>query len=340
MVALATKISVAIERWPFKRPFRITGHTFSDLDALVVTVERGGLIGRGEAAGVYYRSESAETMAAQVRTLAVRLGEATRAELLELMPAGGARNALDCALWDLEAQEASDPVWRLAGLTAVRSVLTTFTIGIEKPAVMADTAISYSGARALKLKLAGDGLDKDRVLAVRNARPDAWIGVDANQGFTIRSLSELMPTLLDAKVALIEQPFPVNREDDLIGLTSSIPIALDESVQDIDDLVRLADRCGVVNIKLDKCGGLTRALQLAAEARRLGIGVMVGNMGGTSLAMAPAFILGQTCDVVDLDGPIFLSRDRPLTVEYRDGYIFCPEKLWGSGSLPTGHRLS
>lgn len=325
-------IFTTVEHWPFSKPFRITGHTFDGLDVLVVTVESEGFRGRGEAAGVYYRGETPATMAAQVKAASAQPAPLSRVGLLTVMEAGGARNALDCALWDLEAQRAGTPAWKLAGLTELNPLLTTYTIGADTPEAMAAAARDYPDARALKLKLVGDGLDGQRVTAVRDVRPDAWMGIDANQAFSIRTYTELLPMLVNTRVQLVEQPFPVHRDGDLDGLDSPIPIALDESIQDISDLAALRGRCDVINIKLDKCGGLTRALQIAAAARDLGLGVMVGNMIGTSLSMAPAFLLGQICDLIDLDGPLILARDRPPAVEYRDGFVSCRNALWGSGS--------
>ena len=185
-------------------------------------------------------------------------------------------------------------------------------------------------ARALKLKLLGDGADGERVRAVRAERPDVWMGVDANQGFTPDTYHALLPALLEARVELVEQPFRVERDCDLDHLGSPIPIAADESVQDRADLEQLIGRVDVINIKLDKCGGLTEALALAFAARRAGMKVMVGNMVGTSLSVAPSFVLGQLCDFVDLDGPIFLARDRSPAVTYTDGFVDCPDELWGS----------
>jgi L-alanine-DL-glutamate epimerase-like enolase superfamily enzyme len=195
---------------------------------------------------------------------------------------------------------------------------------------MAKGALHYRDAKAIKLKLTGEPLDADRVRSVREACPDVWLGVDANQGFTRPFLENLMPVLLAADVALVEQPFPVGYESLLDGFASPIPIAADESAQSFDDLAGLVGRFRTVNIKLDKCGGLTQGLAMAREAARLGLDVMVGNMLGTSLAMAPSFLLGQLCSVVDLDGPIFLAEDRTPAINYRDGMIECPETLWGA----------
>jgi L-alanine-DL-glutamate epimerase-like enolase superfamily enzyme len=194
---------------------------------------------------------------------------------------------------------------------------------------MAAAACDYRGARAIKLKLTGEPFDLERVRAVRAALPNVWLGVDANQGFTRDVLDNLMPVLIDAHVALIEQPFPIGQEVLLEELRSPIPIAADESVQCLRDIPGLVGRFNVVNIKLDKCGGLTEGLAMARAARALGLRAMVGNMTGTSLAMAPAFLVGQLCDLVDLDGPAFLSSDRATPVQYDEGLIRCPEALWG-----------
>jgi L-Ala-D/L-Glu epimerase len=191
-------------------------------------------------------------------------------------------------------------------------------------------ARKYAQAKSLKLKLTGDlAVDLERVRAVREARPDVWMGVDANQGYTIDALKALIAGLQPANVLLLEQPLKRGREADLTGFKSPIPIAADESVLSLKDVPGLVGRFDVVNIKLDKCGGLTEGLAMAHEARRLGMRVMVGNMVGTSLAMAPAFVLGQLCDVVDLDGPIFLAKDRTPGITYTNGSAWCGEQVWG-----------
>jgi L-alanine-DL-glutamate epimerase-like enolase superfamily enzyme len=251
-----------------------------------------------------------------------------RESLRMLLPAGGARNAIDAALWDLEAKRAGVPVWQIAGTPAPVPLTTTFTVGAGTPSEMAQTARSYTTARAIKLKLTGDD-PAGCVRAVRAARPDVWLGVDANQGFTRASLERALPQMIEAGVALIEQPVPVGQDATLNGLRSPIPIAADESVQDLAGMAALVGLYNVVNIKLDKCGGLTEGLAMAREARRLGFQVMVGCMSGTSLSMAPAFVLGQLCDFVDLDGPTFLASDRDIPASYADGDIWCPDALWG-----------
>ena len=327
-------LEVTIESLALKSPFRISGYTFTDVPVVVATVGDGALSGRGEAAGVYYLDDEPEGMAARIEAVRAAVEEgATRADLLDLLPAGGARNALDCALWELESLRAGQPVWRLAGLEPPRPLLTTFTLGADDPGVMAQGAVGFAQAKALKLKLTGEAeLDAERVRAVRAARPDVWLGVDANQGFDPQSLSRILPTLFDCRVSLLEQPFKRGREADLDGVESPIPIAADESLQGIADLEGLVGRFDVANIKLDKCGGLTEGLALAAEARRLGLQVMVGNMVGSTLAMAPAFVLGQLCDVVDLDGPLFLTQDRTPSLVYEAGAVWCPEQAWGAAA--------
>jgi len=327
------QMHVDIERLPLKSPFRISGYTFTEIPVAVVTLRAGSVSGRGEAAGVYYLKDTPDQIAATLEKHRADIERGIdRQQLMQLLPGGGARNAVDCALWDLEAKQAGKPVWQLAGLAQVLPRVTTFTLGADDPAVVARGAVAFAHARALKLKLDGNvEVDKERVRRVREARPDVWLGVDANQGFSIDSLQAAMSTFIDAGVQLIEQPLPRGHEAELDGFKSSIPLAADESALGIADIPALVGRFQVVNIKLDKCGGLTEALQIVNEARRLGLQVMVGNMIGTSLAMAPAFVVAQLCDCVDLDGPIFLAQDRSPAVSYQDGSVFCADEIWGGG---------
>lgn len=326
------RLDVRTERLRLAAPFRISGYVFEHTDAVVATVSEGGQSGRGEASGVYYLGDELDHMLSTLEAHRVAIEDGIdRRQLQRLMPPGGARNAVDCALWELEASIAGQPAWRLAGLDAVKPLLTTFTLGADDPAVMAEGARRYSHARAIKIKLTGEiELDLDRVRAVREARRDVWIGVDANQGYQRGGLEWLVEALASLDVALLEQPLARGCEADLEGYESPIPIAADESALSLVDVPGLVGRFDVVNIKLDKCGGLTEALDMAAEARRLGLGVMVGNMVGTSLAMAPAYILGQLCDFVDLDGPTFLAEDRRPGVTYEDGLIHCSDAVWGA----------
>jgi len=332
------RLSLHNEPLPFAQPFRISGYVFEAMPATVATLGDGVHRGRGEAAGVYYNDDTPERMLA---TLEAHRGEIeaglTREEARVLLPPGGARNALDCALWELESQRAGESVWKLAGLEAPRPLLTTFTVGADEPAAMAAGAVAYVQARAIKMKLTGDAeLDAARVVAVRAARPDVWLGVDANQGYTAGTLPRLLPVLLAQEVSLLEQPCRRGHESELDGIDRVLPFAADESILDLAELESRHAHFDVINIKLDKCGGLTEGLMIARRARELGKRVMVGNMCGTSLAAAPAFVLGQYCDVVDLDGPVFLKRDRTPSVRYDGGRISCGDEVWGPGSGNEG----
>ena len=321
-----------VETHRLSAPFRISGFVFETSDVVVAELSDGDFIGQGEAAGVYYLGDDSDHIVAEIEAHRRVIEDGPdREELRQLMPAGGARNAVDCALWDLEAKREGVPAHRLAGIDEPKPLITTFTLGADDPQAMAEGARRYTNAKAIKVKLTGElDLDIARVEAIRSARPDVWLGVDANQGFTIGQLDPLVDALNTHRVSLLEQPLARGREDDLQGYRCPIPIAADESALTLDDVPGLVGRFDVVNIKLDKCGGLTEALMIAREAKDLGLGVMVGNMVGTSLAMAPAFIVGQHCDVVDLDGPTFLTADREPSVEYRDGMIWSPDEVWGS----------
>jgi L-alanine-DL-glutamate epimerase-like enolase superfamily enzyme len=331
----ALKLRVDVEKLRLSAPFRISGFVFEEQDVVVVTLEDGEHRGRGEASGVYYLGDTAQSMVAAIEAARAAIEQGIdRAALQNLLPPGGARNAVDCALWELDACRLGAPVWELAGLPAPKPLVTTFTLGADEPALMAAGARKYAQAKSLKLKLTGDlPTDMARVRAVRAARPEVWMGVDANQGYGIDALDALIAALQAASVSLLEQPLKRGREADLQGYESPIPIAADESVLSLKDVPGLVGRFDVVNIKLDKCGGLTEGLAMAHEARRLGLRVMVGNMVGTSLAMAPAFVLGQLCDVVDLDGPIFLAQDRTPSMTYANGSAWSGEHVWGGAHI-------
>jgi L-Ala-D/L-Glu epimerase len=326
------KLTIAVEQLRLSAPFRISGYVIEEQDVVVATLEDGAYRGRGEASGVYYLGDTATTIVASIESVRSAIEKGVdRAGLQTLMPPGGARNAVDCALWELDAQRQQTPVWKLAGLAGVKPLITTFTLGADDPAAMVAGAHKYAQARALKLKLTGQlDLDIARVQAVRAARPDVWMGVDANQGYFIEGLQSLVDALLPLNISLLEQPLKRGREADLQNFKCPIPIAADESILSLRELPASVGRFDVVNIKLDKCGGLTEGLAMARQAQTLGLQIMVGNMVGTSLAMAPAFVLGQLCDVVDLDGPIFLSRDRSPSVTYTDGKVWSGDEVWGA----------
>ena len=328
----APRIRFEIGKLRLVEPFRISDHVFEHVDALFLQLEAEGLVGRAEAAGVYYLGDDVAGMAGALA--AMRTASAAgidHARLARLLPPGGARNAFDCALWDLQARRTGTPVWQLLGLRPPAPLVTTFTIGHASPEAMSERAIGYAQARAIKIKLGGDRHDEQRIRGVRSARPDVWLGVDANRSLTPASLESLLPALIEANVALLEQPFEVGRDSELAALELPLVVAADESLQSEGDLDALSRYYRSVNIKLDKCGGLTAALRLAQRAEALGLGLMVGNMIGTALAMAPACLLGQYCAVVDLDGPIFLDVRHSGDAGYRDGRFHCPAALWGNG---------
>ena len=324
-------LDLRVERFPYHQPFRISGHVFSETALLVATLSDGTHVGRGEGAGVYYLGDDIDHMLAEATRVREDIERgATREELQQFLPPGGARNALDCAYWDLEAKRAGRPVWALAGLDRPKALRSTLTLGADSPEAMAKAALAIDPEAPVKVKLTGD-LDEDilRVAAIRAARPEAWIGVDANQGYDRRTLAGLLPMLVEHGVAQLEQPLKRGREADLDGLKRPLPFVADESALSLADTASLVGRFDVVNIKLDKCGGLTEGLAIARQAKTLGLDVMVGNMMGTSLSMAPSYLVGQLCDIVDLDGPTFLARDRSPGVEYRSGMIHCPAEVWG-----------
>jgi L-alanine-DL-glutamate epimerase-like enolase superfamily enzyme len=307
---------------------------FENAEVVYVTLDDGRHRGRGEASGVYYMRDDVAhmTKVLQAARSDIESGP-SRQQLREILPPGGARAAVDAALWELEAVRSGTSAWRLAGLSSVHPVRTTLTVSANTVEAMTARAVKYAGAKAIKVKLTGElDLDLSRVRSIRAARPDVWLGVDANQGYSINQLPALVRGLCEHRVLLLEQPLPRDREADLQGFDSVIPIAADESILSLAELPRAIGRFDVINIKLDKCGGLTEGLMMAEEARRLGFEVMVGTMIGTSLATAPAFILAQQCSIVDLDGPTFLVKDRSPSVVYRDGDLFAGDEVWGAAT--------
>jgi len=324
-------VTTRTERWELSEPFVTARESLSDVPVLVLELaDELGRRGWAEAVGVDYEGESPGTMAAQVETVRHALhDQLTGAELLSLLPAGGARNALDCALWDLRAKQSGRPVWQLARLARPRPVRTAYTIGLGSEAEIRRRARAAMAHPLLKLKVDADR-HVDVVRVVREARPDARLFVDANQAWSRALLERLLPSLEDLGVALIEQPVGRGEDASLEGLRSPVPLAADESCTDRGSLPALVGRYHWVNIKLDKCGGLTEALAMCIEARRLGLEPMVGNMCGTSLAMAPAFLVAQSCRLVDLDGPLLQKADRHPAIVYASGLMRVPPPaLWG-----------
>ncbi len=322
------QVKVSVEPWSFETPFRITGYTFSVADLIYVEIHEDGAVGRGEAAGVYYLDEVGTGMRDQVLEVLPDIEDgATREDLLELLPAGGARNALDCALWDLEAKLAGKSIWELTGIEP-RKTQSVMTIGIDTPEVMAAKATQIASDR-IKVKLSGDE-PLARIRAVRAARPDAEIIVDVNQGWSFNQLVDLAPSFRDLGIAMIEQP--LRRGDDALLEDYEPPVIIcaDESCLDTAEFPQAARRYQMINIKLDKTGGLTEALKLAKMAQAQDIDLMIGNMMGTSLAMAPGYVIAQLCRFVDLDGPCFLASDREHAIHYDNGVLSEPTAaLWG-----------
>lgn len=323
-----------VETWPVARPVAITGHVFAAIDVLVVALEAGRASGRGEAYGVYYLGETAALMQQQVEAVrgAVEAG-IDRDMLRAILPPGGARNALDAALWELQSQQERRSIASIAGVAAPDEIITTRTIWADDPAAMARDAAAHAALPALKLKLLGDGADAARIEAVRRFAPAARLMVDANQGFDRESYTALLPALVAARVALVEQPFPVGSDAWLDDVDRPIPVAADESFQSLTELQAMRGLYDWINIKLDKCGGLTEGLAIANAARAAGLGVMVGCMMATSLAMAPALVLAPLADLADIDGPLFLAADRPHPLVYREGRVSAPEALWGHNAV-------
>lgn len=305
------------EQWPLKTPFIIARERMDTLPLIHLALESGGVTGEAEAAGVDYRGETPATMAAEIADfLAALPAPCDRMALQDALPAGGARNAIDCALWDFECRRDGRSVFDRIGVTP-RPLTTVMTLGIGTPGAMARAAAALPPGQPLKLKLgAGDGLDAARVERVRAAAPGATILVDVNEGWSFQELCELLPLLDRCGIALVEQPLSRDEDWQLDGLSSPVPLCADESFDTLDDLDRCAGRYRFVNIKLDKCGGLTHALAIVAAARARGVALMVGSMLGTALGMAPAFVVGQFCRFADLDGPLLLARDRAVTLDY------------------------
>lgn len=329
------KLSVHLESWSAKTPFRITGREYSEFEVLVVELLDGDHVGRGEARGVRYLDDQPVAMARTVeRNRDIIESGIDRRQLMDLLPPGGARNALDCALWDLEAKRTGRSVWQLTGVDPV-SVQSAYSIGIEpSPYAMGARAEAAADFTLLKIKL--DGRQPlDRMRAVRSARPDARIVVDVNQGWSFDQLRFLAPAFAELGVELIEQPLPRGQDHVLDTYDSPVPLCADESCQHLGELDAVSDGYRMVNVKLDKCGGLTHALELVQATRDRGLEIMAGCMGGTSLAMVPALVVGCLADLADVDGPLLLKNDRPSGLRYECGHVDPRSGHWGQPS-PQG----
>ncbi|MFD2262164.1 N-acetyl-D-Glu racemase DgcA [Lacibacterium aquatile] len=327
---MARTLSVSIERFPIAGSFRISRGSRTEAVVVVATIEDNGIIGRGECVPYPRYGETVEGVAELIQAQAAAIaGGLTRAQLQDVLPGGAARNALDCALWDLEAKQTDKPVWELAGLPAPRPTITAYTLSLGEPAEMEAAAAKASARPLLKVKLGGVG-DPERIRAVRRGAPSSTLIVDANEAWDKDTIEENLAACREVGVALIEQPLPAANDSLLASIKSPIPICADESVHERHGLADVATRYQAINVKLDKTGGLTEAVALVTEAKSLGLGLMIGCMVGTSLAMAPAMLLAAGADFVDLDGPLLLAKDREPGLKFEGSEITPAEReLWG-----------
>ena len=327
---MGRRLTVRLETWPLKSAFRISRGAKTEARVIVAEVADGPHTGRGEAVPYPRYDETPEGARQEIERVRDSIEDGLgRRGLLEALPPGAARNALDCALWDLDAKQAGQPAWKLAGVEAPEPCVTAVTLSLDSPENMGRAAARHAHLPLLKLKVTGEG-DLARIEAVRTNAPQARLIVDANEGWVPPMLDELLPALATLGVEMVEQPLPAADDAALEGRRFALPLCADESCHTRADLPRLAGRYPMVNIKLDKTGGLTEALALAAEAQTMGFRIMVGSMVGTSLSMAPAALLAGFADYVDLDGPLLLARDRSPGLSY-DGALMAPPEpaLWG-----------
>ena len=325
------ELSVRIERWALAGAFTISRGTKTEAVVVAVELHDGTHRGRGECVPYARYGETPEGVVAAIEAIRPALrGGLDRVGLQDVLAAGAARNALDCACWDLNAKQTGRRVHELAGLAAPKPRVTAYTLSLAAPAAMAEAAERAALRPLLKVKLGGGDDDGRRIAAVRRAAPQAELIVDANEGWNEDNLAQNLAACAEAGVTLIEQPLPKGRDAALARIKRPIPVCADESVHDRASLDSLAGKYDAINIKLDKAGGLTEALALAAAAERRGLAVMVGCMVATSLAMAPAMLLAQRASVVDLDGPLLLAKDRPDGLRYVGSLAYPPEPaLWG-----------
>ncbi|TBY04974.1 N-acetyl-D-Glu racemase DgcA [Rhizobium laguerreae] len=323
-------LDIQMNSFPIAGTFTTSRGAKTEAEVITCTLVEEGAQGLGECVPYRRYGETMQSVFAQIEA-ARPLIEAgiSRRDLLSAMPPGAARNAVDCALWDLEAKRTGDSVAARLGLSAPQPLTTAITISLGEPEVMAARAREHAGRALLKVKV-GTGDDESRIRAVRAAAPDAEIILDANEGWPEAVLERHLHIAAEAGIALVEQPLPTGRDGLLAEIRRPLLVCADESVHHTGDLASLADRYDAINIKLDKTGGLTEALSMKAEAERIGFSIMIGCMVGTSLAMAPAVLLAQNADFVDLDGPLLLAHDREPRLRYAASLVFPPEStLWG-----------
>jgi L-alanine-DL-glutamate epimerase-like enolase superfamily enzyme len=323
-------LTTRAERWPIAGTFAISRGAKTEAAVVVAELSDGTHRGSGECVPYARYNETVESVLAAIEAMRPAIAAGLdRLGLQQAMAAGAARNALDCAFWDLEAKRSGRRAHELAGLAAPQPLVTAYTISLASPQEMAAAAAKAADRALLKVKLGGAG-DPERIAAVRRAAPRAELIVDANEAWNQQTLTDNLAACAAAGVTLIEQPLPDGRDDVLSAFRHPVPICADESAHARNSLAALADKYDAVNIKLDKTGGLTEALATAEEAERLGLSVMVGCMVATSLAMAPAMLVAQWARVVDLDGPLLLARDRPDPLQYEGSRVHPPSRaLWG-----------
>ena len=321
------QVSVTADTFKLAQVFTIARGSRTEANVLTVRITEDGHTGQGECVPYARYDETMESVTAEINGLPETF---TRQSLLTLLPAGAARNAVDCALWDLEAKQAGKPVWEMAGLAAPHAEITAYTLSLDTPEAMNAQAAKNAFRPLLKTKLGGGDEDVARIRAVRAGAPTARIIVDANEGWTPELYETLAPVLVDLGVEMVEQPFPASNDDALLTLDRVLPVCADESCHDASSLPKLTGKYDMINIKLDKTGGLTEALVLRDAALAAGYQVMVGCMVGSSLAMAPAVLVAQGAAVVDLDGPLLLGEDRDTPLYYDADGVHPPQsELWG-----------
>ncbi|TEW52344.1 L-Ala-D/L-Glu epimerase [Psychromonas sp. RZ5] len=324
------KVNLLHESWLIEGSFTISRGSRTHANVVVVELQQGGHTGRGECVPYARYDESIESVIAELAALKDKIAAGlTRQEMQTLLPAGAARNALDCAYWDLACKQSGQRIWQQLEIAEPKPLITAFTLSLDTPERMKEAAIKNAHRPLLKLKLAGEG-DVERVTAVREGSPNARIIVDANEGWNEQQYLTMVPELVKLGVEMIEQPLPASDDAALEHLPRPITLCADESCHDRSSLKHIIGRYDMINIKLDKTGGLTEAIALKEEAEEAGLTIMVGCMLATSLAMAPALIVAQNVQIVDLDGPLLLAEDRQPGIEFDDSLMnVYPAELWG-----------
>ena len=322
-------VRIFTEEWPIRGVFRISRGSSTSVEVLLIELEQDGFVGRGEASPQRYGMDVNEAVAGMETARDALEQGLNRSELQDLLAPGPVRNGIDLALWDLEAKQSNTPAWKLAGLDHCEPIVTAWTISLDTPEKMEESARLHHHRPLLKIKLTGTA-DLERVEAVRRGAPNARLIVDANEAWSPDYYREIITELVQLQVELIEQPFPARQDSILASLPHPIPVCADESCRHRGDLKELAKYYDVVNIKLDKTGGLTEAIKLQQEARELNLGVMIGCMVATSLGIAPGILLAQDADFIDLDGHLILDKDRSPGLLSKDHHLLPPSPaLWG-----------